>query len=761
MLWYHHSHTTGAPVVETNVGYPIQKREQTSAAFILHLIFLSLSSHHPIMSNNHQNHTDNHHQENLKKIKKNLLQRSPADTPTASPTLTPIMSSPSMVPQGVYYYPSYGPPPPPTTTNAAVIGTTNPYGPPPPPPPPIPHMGHYYYSPYVLPPSPLFSGASHVMTVTQQSQPPQSCPSPGGANGDEKIKPSNFVVQKIRIGTFEKTSTFTSDLVAKFYYTKKQIVWEIATKPSGQKCKMVFGFIDITSMKLESLKDESNQLTFILKKIPKFYKETNPQPKKNTMWAPCDDFLPGNEASLYCRHSIVCKKVALEKHLDKLKRSDPRISQMLAAVFDDTQMLFPSTNDDDLLLQTSTTSPSVDSTPSPVSPTYYSSSTPRSRSVSQDLLAIESSDGINSTATESDSSTSPNINNYQNSSSSSRKNSMTINNQTNNQNWQQQFISPNDQQQQNNNNSNHPPPHPAHFENQPFGQSPLVSSFGVPQSIREGYNNNTQQHPSPLSSPHLIPSSSSNNASTQPNNTNSNYQPTENHHHQHQHQPIWINTNTTAPASSSSSSSSISTSSTNQIKNDNHASLTTTPPQTFQQPSQQQQQHYLSSNQTVTPPPQQPIYYDSLYNGYQISQQPNNNTVISSPLLHSSEGFIQTPDGGLVSTPINYTSTQPPPPPYHLTLPQSPYNSPPIPSHPMAGDMSYHLPLSQQQSPTMTLPSPGRNMVMPSHINAKSPKYSPYPSPTTSSVPPPPQQHQQQQYYNPHQQPQQQYYHQQ
>lgn len=62
-----------------------------------------------------------------------------------------------------------------------------------------------------------------------------------------------------------------------------------------------------------------------LARQPLFYRETNPQPRKHTLWQATSDFT-GGQASLYRRHCLQCPQGLLGKHYEKLIQCDPRLN---------------------------------------------------------------------------------------------------------------------------------------------------------------------------------------------------------------------------------------------------------------------------------------------------------------------------------------------------------------------------------------------------------------------------------------------------
>ncbi|GJU34694.1 hypothetical protein Tco_1183048 [Tanacetum coccineum] len=69
---------------------------------------------------------------------------------------------------------------------------------------------------------------------------------------------------------------------------------------------------------------------------PLFFKETDPQPRKHTLWQATTDFTNG-EASTYRQHYLQCAQGLLNKHYEKLIQCDTRLrflSQQLDPVLD-------------------------------------------------------------------------------------------------------------------------------------------------------------------------------------------------------------------------------------------------------------------------------------------------------------------------------------------------------------------------------------------------------------------------------------------
>ncbi|GAM29017.1 hypothetical protein SAMD00019534_121930 [Acytostelium subglobosum LB1] len=162
---------------------------------------------------------------------------------------------------------------------------------------------------------------------------------------DLKLKPANFPASKLIIGKWEVSATLPTEITVKFYFTKKQIVWELFR--GTLKSKIVICFTDITAMVVESLNDESVTMTVEISKPPKFYKEINPQPKKNTMWGPSADFTRDCQGSTYRRHTLHIKRSALVKNLEKLRQSDQKLRNLLMSNrFTTNDIFLPGENPD-------------------------------------------------------------------------------------------------------------------------------------------------------------------------------------------------------------------------------------------------------------------------------------------------------------------------------------------------------------------------------------------------------------------------------
>ncbi|KAL4564201.1 hypothetical protein LXL04_028257 [Taraxacum kok-saghyz] len=139
----------------------------------------------------------------------------------------------------------------------------------------------------------------------------------------DKLKASHFPALLLRIGQWEYASKYEGDLVAKCYFSKHKIVWEVLD--GGLKKKFEINWADIMALNANSEADGIGTLTVVLAKQPLFFKEINPQPRKHTQWRATSDFT-GGEASENRQHFLQCAPGVLDKHYEKLIQCDSRLN---------------------------------------------------------------------------------------------------------------------------------------------------------------------------------------------------------------------------------------------------------------------------------------------------------------------------------------------------------------------------------------------------------------------------------------------------
>ncbi|XP_011034582.1 PREDICTED: uncharacterized protein LOC105132669 isoform X2 [Populus euphratica] len=145
---------------------------------------------------------------------------------------------------------------------------------------------------------------------------------PSSAAAD-KLKASNFTASLLKIGSWECKSRYEGDLVAKCYFAKHKLVWEVLD--GGLKNKIEIQWSDIVAIKANFPDDGPETLDVVLARQPLFFRETNPQPRKHTLWQATSDFT-GGQASIHRRHFLHCQQGFMGKHYEKLIQCDPRLN---------------------------------------------------------------------------------------------------------------------------------------------------------------------------------------------------------------------------------------------------------------------------------------------------------------------------------------------------------------------------------------------------------------------------------------------------
>ncbi|GAB2291531.1 hypothetical protein Dimus_025784 [Dionaea muscipula] len=145
----------------------------------------------------------------------------------------------------------------------------------------------------------------------------------GTAGPADKLKAANFPASLLKIGGWEYASRYEGDLVAKCYFAKHKLVWEILD--GGLKSKIEIQWSDIMGLKANISEDGPATLTVVLVRQPLFFRETNPQPRKHTLWQATADFTDGH-ASLHRQHFLQVPHGLLNKHFEKLIQCDARLN---------------------------------------------------------------------------------------------------------------------------------------------------------------------------------------------------------------------------------------------------------------------------------------------------------------------------------------------------------------------------------------------------------------------------------------------------
>ncbi|KAL2644848.1 hypothetical protein R1flu_012435 [Riccia fluitans] len=151
------------------------------------------------------------------------------------------------------------------------------------------------------------------------------CLVPTSTNQD-KLKASNFPASSLKIGNWERVSRYEGDLVGKCYYAKRKLVWEVLE--SGLKSKIEIQWSDISAMKASCPENLPGTLDIEVSRPPLFFRETNPQPRKHTLWQATSDFT-GGQATVNKRHYLVFPEGVLNRHYEKLVQCDPRLKALV------------------------------------------------------------------------------------------------------------------------------------------------------------------------------------------------------------------------------------------------------------------------------------------------------------------------------------------------------------------------------------------------------------------------------------------------
>ncbi|XP_044472320.1 uncharacterized protein LOC123200960 isoform X2 [Mangifera indica] len=147
--------------------------------------------------------------------------------------------------------------------------------------------------------------------------------SAASSSATDKLKASNFPASLLRIGQWEYKSRYEGDLVAKCYFAKHKLVWEVLE--GGLKSKIEIQWSDIMALKANCPDKGPGTLNVVLARPPLFFRETNPQPRKHTLWQATADFTDG-QASILREHFLRCPQGLLNKHFEKLIQCDMRLN---------------------------------------------------------------------------------------------------------------------------------------------------------------------------------------------------------------------------------------------------------------------------------------------------------------------------------------------------------------------------------------------------------------------------------------------------
>jgi len=180
-------------------------------------------------------------------------------------------------------------------------------------------------------PSPLFT-TELVETTPEAAYLPSEFyyDEPAEIDYDEYLKElreryCHIPLLRLNIGLWQAESQCCGDLVAKFCYQERAIIWEIFDV--GSLLRAVVSFDDLNGVGLELHHDDTATMVIELRCAPTFYKGVL-QPHESTVWTQIGDFTEGM-ASTFRRHILHFSRRALNEAIEDIFRRDPRLQGLL------------------------------------------------------------------------------------------------------------------------------------------------------------------------------------------------------------------------------------------------------------------------------------------------------------------------------------------------------------------------------------------------------------------------------------------------
>ncbi|XP_062081853.1 uncharacterized protein LOC133788398 isoform X2 [Humulus lupulus] len=143
-------------------------------------------------------------------------------------------------------------------------------------------------------------------------------------------KASKLNASVIKIGSWQRVALHEEDVVTKCYFAKKKLVWEILER--GLKSKIEIQWEYIMGMRVSLEENQPGILEVELSEPPTFFKETDPQPRRHTLWSSASDFTDG-QATICRIHHIQFAPGAFDRHYEKLLLCEPRFLHMCRSPF--------------------------------------------------------------------------------------------------------------------------------------------------------------------------------------------------------------------------------------------------------------------------------------------------------------------------------------------------------------------------------------------------------------------------------------------
>ncbi|KAH1229564.1 hypothetical protein GmHk_10G029271 [Glycine max] len=163
------------------------------------------------------------------------------------------------------------------------------------------------------------------ITMTPEMLQPAKTSQVAANNKVEKLKAVQFPMDMLRIGYFKIEAKYPYELVAKCYYARQKLIWEILH--DGLKFKIEIHCQNISAIRAVMEENSPGILEIELDKVPSFFREIDPKPKKHTTWTISHDFTDG-QASEYRRHYLQFPHGVLDQHYIKLLQSDNRLLEL-------------------------------------------------------------------------------------------------------------------------------------------------------------------------------------------------------------------------------------------------------------------------------------------------------------------------------------------------------------------------------------------------------------------------------------------------
>ena len=144
----------------------------------------------------------------------------------------------------------------------------------------------------------------------------------------QRLKASNFPASTLQIGSWKRVAVHEGEIIAKCYYAKRKLVWEVLQESvQNIKNRIEISWDDITSFKFSTPRNRTSSLEIEVGKSPEFSVEAPPQPRRHTPWHKCDDFTDG-QASVCRTHRLLFAPGVLNKHVERLMQCDKRLCEL-------------------------------------------------------------------------------------------------------------------------------------------------------------------------------------------------------------------------------------------------------------------------------------------------------------------------------------------------------------------------------------------------------------------------------------------------